>query len=63
MKHTTVLHGGECHRTSIPHKSGNKMKEDKKMGNGNPVIVDCSRDKTPLEKSIPEKARFNRVGF
>ncbi len=30
MKCTTVLHGGECHRTSTPHKSGNKMKEKKK---------------------------------
>ena len=24
-----VLHGGVCHRTSTPHKSGNKMKEKK----------------------------------
>ena len=23
---TTVLHGRVCHRTSTPHKSGNKMK-------------------------------------
>ena len=23
---TSVLHGGVCHRTSTPHKSGNKMK-------------------------------------
>ena len=23
----TELHGGVCHRTSTPHKSGNKMKE------------------------------------
>ena len=27
---TTVLHGGVCHCTSTPHKSGNKMKEKKK---------------------------------
>ena len=27
---TTVLHGGVCHLTSTPHKSGNKMKEKKK---------------------------------
>ena len=26
---TTVLHGGVCHRTSTPHKSGNTMKEKK----------------------------------
>ena len=26
---TTGLHGGVCHRTSTPHKSGNKMKEKK----------------------------------
>ena len=26
----TVLHGGVCHRTWTPHKSGNKMKEKKK---------------------------------
>ena len=27
----TELHGGVCHSTSIPHKSGNKMKEKKKV--------------------------------
>ena len=27
---TTELHGGVCHRTSTPHKSGNKVKEKKK---------------------------------
>ena len=26
-----MLHGGVCHRTSTPHKSGNKMKEKKKI--------------------------------
>ena len=26
----TELHGGVCHRTSTPHKSGNKMKKKKK---------------------------------
>ena len=26
----TELYGGVCHRTSTPHKSGNKMKEKKK---------------------------------
>ena len=26
----TELHGGVCHRTSTPHKSGNNMKEKKK---------------------------------
>ena len=31
MKCTTVLHGGVCHRTSTPHKSGNKMKERQKI--------------------------------
>ena len=31
MKCTTVLHGGVCHRTSTPHKSGNKMREKKKI--------------------------------
>ena len=30
MMCTTMLHGGVCHRTSTPHKSGNKMKEKKK---------------------------------
>ena len=30
MMCTTVLHGGVCHRTSTPHKSGNNMKEKKK---------------------------------
>ena len=28
MKCTTVLHGGVCHRTSTPHKSGDKMKRN-----------------------------------
>ena len=32
MKCTTVILGGVCHRTSTPHKSGNKMKEEKKNG-------------------------------
>ena len=27
----TMLHGGVCHRTSTPHKSGNEMKEKKKI--------------------------------
>ena len=27
---TTVLHGGVCHHTSTPHKSGITMKEKKK---------------------------------
>ena len=31
MMCTTVLHGGVCHHTSTPHKSGTKMKEKKKM--------------------------------
>ena len=31
MMCTTVLHGGVCHGTSTPHKSGNKMKEKKKF--------------------------------
>ena len=26
-----VLHGGICHHTSTPHKSGIKMKEKKKL--------------------------------
>ena len=30
MMYMTELDGGECHRTSTPHKSGNKMKEKKK---------------------------------
>ena len=29
MKCTTVVQGSVCHRTSTPHKSGNKMKEKK----------------------------------
>ena len=29
MMCTTVIHGGVCHRTSTPHKSGIKMKEKK----------------------------------
>ena len=30
MMYTTGLHGGVCHRTSTPHKSGIKMKKKKK---------------------------------
>ena len=30
MMCTTGLHGGVCHHTSTPHKSGNTMKEKKK---------------------------------
>ena len=30
MMCTTVLHGGVCHRTSTPHKSGIEMKEREK---------------------------------
>ena len=33
----TELHGGVCHRTSTPHKSGNKMKEKKKTVVGRPI--------------------------
>ena len=29
----TMLRGAVCHRTSTPHKSGNKMKEKKKKKN------------------------------
>ena len=31
MMCTTVLHAGVCNRTSTPHKSGNKVKEKKKI--------------------------------
>ena len=34
----TELHGGVCHRTSTPHKSGNKMKEKKKKKKKKNVI-------------------------
>ena len=37
MKCTTMLHGGVRHRTSTPHKSGNKMEEKKKC-NGRSYI-------------------------
>ena len=37
MMCTTVLHGGVCHRTSNPHKSGNKMTEKKKKSCKEPV--------------------------
>ena len=33
MKCTTKLHGGECHRTSTPHKSVNAMKRKKIYNN------------------------------
>ena len=36
MMCTIVLHGGVCHRTSTPHKSGIKMKEKKKK-----LLGDC----------------------
>ena len=31
MMCTTVLHGGVCHRTSTPNKSGNTMKKKKRL--------------------------------
>ena len=31
MMYTTMLHGGVCYRTSIPHKIGNTMKEVNKQ--------------------------------
>ena len=34
----TELHGGVCHRTSTPHKSGNKMKEKKKKK----IVMRCN---------------------
>ena len=42
MMCTTVLHGGVCHRTSTPHKNGNKMKKKKKKGNFGQLIVEGS---------------------
>ena len=53
----TVLHGGVCHRTSTPHKSGNKMKEKKKEVSvkcENVVLTFatiCSRDDFPGDGS------------
>ena len=41
---TTVLHGGVCHRTSTPHKSGNKMKEKKKKNEIMRIILDVTND-------------------
>ena len=41
MKCMTVRHGGVCHRTSIMHKSGNKMKEKKLGWNAFPRPVDA----------------------
>ena len=38
MMCTTVQHGGVCHRTSTPHKSGIKMKEKKKFPNNTDVF-------------------------
>ena len=34
----TELHGGVCHRTSTPHKNGNKMKEKKKKSAENKIF-------------------------
>ena len=45
-KCTTVLHGGVCHCTSTPHKSGNKMKRKKKAQG---VMCD---EKKPIKISI-----------
>ena len=42
MMCTTVLHGGVCHRTSTPHKSGNKMKEKKKKSDPMQVLSDVN---------------------
>ena len=42
MMCTTVLHGGVCHRTSTPHKSGNTMKEKKKKSDPMQVLSDVN---------------------
>ena len=46
-KCTTVLHGGVCHRTSMPHKCGNKTKRKKTkayvvFSAGYRTIISCS---------------------
>ena len=45
----TELHGGVCHHTSTPHKSGNKMKEKKKEDYLNrwPVQVSVGHESLP----------------
>ena len=43
MMCTTVLHGSVCHRTSTPHKSGDKMKEKKyRIWCGANILCDTS---------------------
>ena len=39
MMCTTGLHGGVCHHTSTPHKSGIKMKKKKKKNYAHPIVV------------------------
>ena len=44
----TELHGDVCHRTSTPHKSGNKMKEKKKYALP-PYCKQCKAPTRPLK--------------
>ena len=39
---TTVLHGGVCHRTSTPHKSGNKIIEEEEEAVQNINVLDMA---------------------
>ena len=43
MMCTTVLHGGVCHRTSTPHKSGNKGHATRNDF-GNDIVDDARAD-------------------
>ena len=56
MMYTTVLHGGVCHHTSTPHKSGIKMKEKKK--NGGDLRVDGGREAIVHATIKPSSRQF-----
>ena len=53
MMCATVLHGGVCHYTSTPLKSGNKMKEYNKKKFSNCIKCHCAVFNRPLPQDRP----------
>ena len=52
MMCTTVLHGGVCHRTSTPHKSGIKMKEKKKNCFARSQLISLCHNDLPTTECV-----------
>ena len=59
MMCTAVLHGGVCHRTSTPHKSGTKMKEKKKKQR--PVLHSLRHEQATISRQLSDMG-LNAIG-